>query len=174
MRWREVAGGFYEVSDTGLVRRKKPSSRPGMSRPGRLCKRHPDNDGYWVVYFSCDGVFTKHFVHKLVAEAFLGPCPPGKEVNHKDTNKANPHWKNLEYLTKSQNALHAVAHGLWPMHNLPVKRGSDHGMSKLTENDVRRIRRIGHRLAQNEIGRRFGVCGATIGQVLDSKTWRHV
>ncbi len=44
------------------------------------------------------------FVHKLVAEAFLGPCPKGHEVDHRDRNPLNPSLGNLRYLTLSDNS----------------------------------------------------------------------
>lgn len=42
-------------------------------------------------------------VHKLVASKYLGVCPDGREISHKDGNKWNNHWMNLEYLTHSEN-----------------------------------------------------------------------
>ena len=42
-------------------------------------------------------------VHRLVADAFLGECPDGKEVDHKDFDKANNAAVNLQYLTHREN-----------------------------------------------------------------------
>lgn len=51
-------------------------------------------------------------IHILVAKTFL-PNPHEKQfVNHKDGDKWNPHVDNLEWCTKSENAIHAVNTGL--------------------------------------------------------------
>lgn len=46
-------------------------------------------------------------VHKVVAQKYLGDCPPGCEISHKDGNRLNNHWTNLEYITHSENQLKA-------------------------------------------------------------------
>ncbi len=42
-------------------------------------------------------------VHTLVAAAFIGPKPEGKEVDHLDKNKENNYYKNLRYVTRKEN-----------------------------------------------------------------------
>jgi len=71
-------------------------------------------------------------VHRLVAAAFI-PNPEEKpEVNHIDGNKSNNHVSNLEWVTRKENAQHAVAAGLivMPKGPRPNRRGSNHHASK--------------------------------------------
>jgi hypothetical protein len=52
------------------------------------------------------------FAHTLVALAYIGPPPTDKhEVNHKDTNRMNNHYLNLEWVTHSANILKAYEQG---------------------------------------------------------------
>jgi hypothetical protein len=55
----------------------------------------------------------KYFlIHRLVAQTFI-PNPENKpEVNHKDGNKHNCYYKNLEWVTPSENKQHAFDTGL--------------------------------------------------------------
>lgn len=48
-------------------------------------------------------------VHRLVAAKYIGPCPEGMEINHKDGNKENNHWTNLEYVTHAENIMKSYA-----------------------------------------------------------------
>lgn len=50
--------------------------------------------------------------HQIVASHFHGDRPPGLTVNHKDGNKTNNRFQNLEYVTRSENTLHAISSGL--------------------------------------------------------------
>lgn len=51
---------------------------------------------------------TRVFIHKEVAKLFLGECPEGFVVNHKDGNPLNNRVDNLEYISQSDNIKHSI------------------------------------------------------------------
>jgi hypothetical protein len=101
--WRALPGfeDRYHVSSHGRIRGRKGELLKIKLYKGRrrvdLC-RHSKRYGFNV--------------HRLVALAFLGPVPPGKEVNHIDGNKLNDAAWNLEYVTHLENCRHAQRMGL--------------------------------------------------------------
>lgn len=118
-QWRAVVGyeSTYEVSDLGNVRRSGPAARNGRGRGGGAriglqLKQHLVNGGYQVVQLWQGGRPKTRLVHRLVAEAFIGPVLEGSEVNHKDGDKSNNCRSNLEYVTHSENNKHAYQTGL--------------------------------------------------------------
>jgi hypothetical protein len=65
--------------------------------------------GYLRAKLTVNGKNKKVYVHVLVATLFkprTDDLSIQKEVNHKDGNKKNNHADNLEWITRSGNALH--------------------------------------------------------------------
>ena len=62
----------------------------------RICK---DKDGYLIVNtkFGCKKV------HRIIYETFVGPIPPGYEIDHTDTHKYNNRLDNLKLVTHKEN-----------------------------------------------------------------------
>ena len=53
------------------------------------------------------GTHLRDYIHRLVAEHFIGPCPElGMVVNHIDGDPFNNHVSNLEWATVSENNEH--------------------------------------------------------------------
>lgn len=163
--WRAWRNGDYEVSNLGRVRRAKPGRR---THAGRLMNQQLLKIGYPSVKPTVNGKNLMMYVHRMVAECFIGPCPDGHEVNHKDGDKANPVASNLEYVSHHENMSHARRIGLSPF-------GSRHGSSKLTEEKVIHMRTLhtnGKTLG--ELSAKFGVAVSTVCQIVKRDRWRHV
>ena len=106
IKWVPVFGfeKYYEVSNTGVIR------RIGKSRGSvfhNILTQTLNNSGYLRVRISRVGIRKNIYVHKIVAESFLGPRPNGLFVNHIDCNKTNNNIENLEYVTRKENMNHA-------------------------------------------------------------------
>lgn len=67
---------------------------------------------YLQVQLNKDGYGLTKTIHRLVAEAFIQNPNLKPEVNHIDGNKLNNNVCNLEWVTSSENSLHALSIGL--------------------------------------------------------------
>jgi len=114
-------------------------------------------------------VVFKSGVHRVVAAAFLGPRPDGHVINHKNGDKADNRAENLEYLTPSDNAIHAYRTGL-------QQRGEKHGRAKLTDENVAEIREryTGGWGQQAQLAREYGVSQGLISQIVRGEIWTHL
>jgi len=68
-----------------------------------------DANGYKVVCIPTEIASMSFGVHRLVMLAFVGPCPPGHEVDHIDGDRANNWLPNLEYVTRTENVRRGIA-----------------------------------------------------------------
>jgi hypothetical protein len=97
---------YFEVSDTGDVFSKERyvlNNGTKVLKPRRKLAPTSNGIGYLQVGLQVNGKRVRKYVHRLVAEAFLGICNSGLEVNHIDADKSNNRLTNLEYITHSQN-----------------------------------------------------------------------
>jgi len=60
-------------------------------------------NGRIYVTLSSDGFQKKYTVHNLVADAFLGECPAGHEIRHRDGDFTHNELSNLEYITRQES-----------------------------------------------------------------------
>lgn len=149
--WKTIAEKpLYSVSNLGRIRRDVPSrTHPsGILKPGF-------RKGYAFVTFYAAGIQYKKQVHTLVAEAFIGPRPDGHQINHKNGVKHDNRSDNLEWITASQNIRHSFS-----VLGKQAPMGETNGMAKLTDEQVRTIRK--HPGTLREISEQHG------------QAWKHV
>jgi len=153
--WREIPGWPYAVSDHGRVQRIDT---------GRILK--PSNTfGYKKLALWRNGVPWSVLVHKLVTLVFIGPRPDGKEVNHLNGDKGDNRIENLEYVSKSENNLHAIR-------VLGKRLGESHGNAKVNNEVVKVIRHMRGRHSQELLGRLFGISVSQVSRIMSGKSRR--
>ena len=119
-RWKTVATweGYYEVSDLGRARSLPRLSSDGKQLKGRILRpRILPKTGYHRVCFSRAGQHYDMYIHRLVLEAFVGPCPDGLEARHWDGDPANNRLGNLFWGTHSENQQDTLRYGRNPRAN---------------------------------------------------------
>jgi hypothetical protein len=124
----------------------------------------PDKDGYRIVSCWKAGENPKALrVHRLVLEAFIGPCPPGMECRHKDGDNTNNKLNNLCWGTPKENASDRRLHGTH-------LKGDSHPRSRINQET---IGRIASRCALGEsptaIARVFGVAESTVRRIAQGR-----
>lgn len=170
-----VAYPGYEVSSEGRARSYwKLGCRPVLSDTSYLLSLTPNAGGY--LRFGVRRNRKPHtlLIHRLVLEAFVGPCPEGKECRHLDGDPTNNRLSNLAWGTHKENYDDSMSHGTaFLVKGAHV--GESHARAKLTEPEVReiiRLRKIGH--GATELGRMFGVTHGYISQITNRQVWRHL
>lgn len=171
--WKPIVGweGLYEASTHGRIRsldRVVHHPLGPKRRKGALMKQSTTATGYRFLTIRKDGRGQTLFVHRLVLEAFVGPCPQGMECRHMDGNSSNNRLENLSWGTARENAADRDTHGT-------TARGERHGQSKLTEGDIHRIRSaLNEGQSMRSLAREFGVSLPAIRRIAHGKTWRQV
>lgn len=104
-QWKPVVSyeGYYEVSDQGRVRSLDRVQRNGRFLKGRVMKQSPYLNGYMNIVLNVRQTPKNNLVHRLVAEAFIGPRPEGLVIDHIDSNRKNNRASNLRYITQREN-----------------------------------------------------------------------
>lgn len=143
--WQPVAENpRYSVSNFGNVR----GPYGNVLKPQAI-----KNGGHLTINWQRDKKHYRRYIHRLVLEAFVGPCPDGMEVLHLDDDPTNNHIDNLRYGTHAEN-----------MATLPHKR--------LTDDDVRLIRSGIH--YNWELCDHFKISKVTVCQVKARKTYAYI
>ena len=101
--WKDIDGfdGKYQVSSWGRIRNAITKC---------IIKPYSNTKGYLKVglYKGDDNKRIKFRVNRLVASAFIPNPYSLPQVNHKDGNKANNSFTNLEWVTNNDNQRHAA------------------------------------------------------------------
>lgn len=151
-------GSYYTLEDYVITKNGEVMNKHN----GRILKPQLNGKGYLRVSIGKQLMF----IHRLVAQKYV-PNPENKlQVNHKDGNKLNNYYENLEWVTNQENRNHAVENDLYLY-------GTRCSWSKLTSAQVLEI------LNDNvhtftELGKMYNVNRNTIRDIKMGKTWKQL
>lgn len=156
--WKKInQSDLYEISSIGRMR---------SLRNNKILNNYINNQGYCVCAIRINGKSKGLRVHRLVAEAFIEK-PQGKDViNHINSNRSDNRVENLEWCTNQENCRHGV--------DFRKNLGEAYQTSKLTEEMVIEILKIGLSVPRKELARKFNTDDSNITLILSGETWRHV
>lgn len=162
--WKDIEGyeGIYKISTMGRVMSLKFNREKIM--------KNALMNGREFTSLLKNGKYTRPYISRLVAMAFI-PNPEQKEqVNHINGIKTDNRLENLEWSTRSENINHGIKNNL-----IKHERGEKHSRSILTEQQVliiRGKRTQGEKLTS--IAKEFNVSIGCIQGIISKKTWSHI
>lgn len=177
--WNDIVGyeGYYQVSNLGNVKSldrliiysNDKLNRKGLFK-GLLLNKQTCSWGYFVVKLTKNSKSIYYYVHRLVASAFIGNKHNHPQVNHINGIKNDNRVKNLEWCTCEYNIRHSKEIGIRTYQHVI---GSRNIKAKLTEDDIREIRRCND-MKKIELAKKYGVSYSTIKRILNKSSWKHV
>jgi hypothetical protein len=143
-----VSGAKGVISDQWVEKKQRPHSR----------SNHPQ------VTISSRPVY----VHRLVLETFVGPCPEGMECRHLDDNPTNNQRSNLAWGTRLQNITDRFRNG-------KGNAGERHWNARLKSADVLAIRaEFAAGKSKTTIAAERGIFDGTVDDIVQLRKWRHL
>lgn len=134
-----------------------------------IYKHSVHKTGYYVVYLPMGtrGKTKATRVHKAVAETYI-PNPQNLPfVHHKDENKRNPCYTNLEWVTAKRNTEYHLKE--------LEKHTAYYNNRKLNADDINLIRAYANsQMSHRKIAEIFNVSKTTISRVLNGRSYKEI
>jgi len=175
--WKDIPNyiGLYQASNYGNIKSLKKKYGNNGNYKEIVLKPYPISREHLYVNLYKENKIKKYYIHRLILETFVGPCPLGMECRHLDGNPKNNRLENLKWGTHKENVQDSIGHGT-SFNVGKDRKGSMCGASKLNEMQIRIILRLledGY-LTQQEIGEIFGVAQNTISSIKLGVNWKHI
>ena len=172
--WKDVKDyeGLYQISNLGRIKSLPKKTNNQYSNIEIIMKQPLQGIGYYSIQLRKDKKFKTLMVHRLLSEVFIPNPENKKQVNHINGIKSDNRLENLEWVTSSENMKHAFRTGLKSNH------GEFHPMHKLSEIDVKIIRRLYNKTLYFKniiiLAEIFNVTKRNIRFIVNNKSWINV
>jgi hypothetical protein len=168
-QWRPIPqmDMYYIACEDGRIASTTRKTSGGRTIRGRVLKLQKTTSGYYFFQARTPFFSGSMLAHRAVLSAFTGGIK-NMDVNHLDGNKINNALENLEWASRSENQLHAANAGLKPT-------GAQSHLSRLTEENVREIRRLlSEGVPQSRIALQHGVSQTAVSKIKTNKKWKQL
>lgn len=176
--WKDILefDGEYQISNFGRLYRKKrvTKSKNGVVKtiPSMYIIPQDNGKGYKQLCVTLNKKRRVFYVHRLVAIYFLNSekTLERPEVNHKDFNRSNNHFLNLEWVSSKRNKEHAYEHGRYPI-------GEDSYRTTLTNKQVLEIREYHIKnpcILKSMVAKKYGVHPTVIHSIIKRTKWKRI
>ncbi|GAB3549168.1 HNH endonuclease [Spirosoma fluminis] len=168
----------YEVSNYGRLRsfqavastrRRSPSS----DTPKSTLIKGSVIQGYRSLNIRTEGKTLNRYVHKLVAEHFVGRDQDEQTfVIHLDHDKQNNYYQNLRWVTKEDMIEHNRNNPSLKNRQIPRQTRN----YKLTESKVKIIKKLlrNDKNRLKMIAKQFGITHTQLNRIRSGENWKHV
>lgn len=168
---KQIENSSYYISEDGNVINSKTQK---ILKPITI-------SGYYHVSI----LGKKKSIHRLVANAYLVKPHIDFEINHKDGNRLNNHYSNLEYVSHLENMQHAYKNGLISIENRKENannarsvyrnKTNRHTAAKLIKEQVLEIKELLKQgVKQEDIAKKYGVSRTPISHINSGKSWKDI
>ncbi len=107
------------------------------------------------------------YAHRVSWQLSHGPIPHGLCVCHKCDNRLCVRPSHLFLGTSAENARDMEQKGR-------AAKGEAHSHHKLTETNVREIRKLDGMVPRHILSNKFAIDVSTVSNIVSRKTWRHI
>lgn len=170
--WKDIVGyeGLYQISNFGNVKSLDRTIVYGENKGQYHCRKGQILKPSYSNEYQTVGLSGKTFtIHSLVANAFIEKFESNLIINHKDGNKSNNFYKNLEWITQKENIQNSIK-------TTNGNIGSNQKDAKLNDILVIEIKKLleEKELSQSKIAKLYGVSPTTISEIKTGKKWKHI
>ena len=168
--WKKIPDyPLYEVSNYGNVRSWNTSGNKSNVTPPTQLNNHKIKNNY--IQYAIGGKNVKmKLAHRLVLEAFVGPCPEGMQGCHNDGNPENNCLENLRWDTISNNMADKKKHGT---NNVAI--GENQPSAKLKNLEAQEVRRlVKYGVKQRLVAKMFKISPQTVNQIKNGTSYKYV
>lgn len=146
----------YLISEDGYVLNEKTK---------RILKQQDNGNGYKKITMTIQGIQIQKYLHRLVAENYINNPKNKKQVNHKNGDKSDNRSANLEWVSNSENQIHAHKNGL-------KKNGNNLWNGKFSKEDLDKIKELDKSgVKRYLIAEKMNCSKSTISDILNGKRY---